>query len=166
MIESILLGILQGLTEFLPVSSSGHLVLAQEILSGFTGPAAAFDVLLHGGTLVAVLIYFRNDLARIISDLSRPREGGWRLPILLVIGSVPAGLVGVLLSDKIEPMFSAPRDRAAGMAPRSTVWMATPKGSSRAASSSEIWPGMGNTHFEGQAINSRSAPSWGACPAQ
>ncbi|HDL53726.1 MAG TPA: undecaprenyl-diphosphate phosphatase, partial [Proteobacteria bacterium] len=56
--NSILLGILQGVTEFLPVSSSGHLVLAQSILPGFSSPSAAFDILLHGGTLVAVIAYF------------------------------------------------------------------------------------------------------------
>jgi undecaprenyl-diphosphatase len=115
MFESILLGILQGLTEFLPVSSSGHLVLAQELLAGFDGPAAAFDVLLHGGTLVAVLIYFRSDLVRIARDLGRPADGGWRLPALLVLGSIPAGVVGVFLSDMIEPLFSSPKVAAGGL---------------------------------------------------
>ena len=86
MFESILLGILQGLTEFLPVSSSGHLVLAQELLAGFDGPAAAFDVLLHGGTLAAVFCYFRQDLLQIAKDSFRPSEGGWRLPLLLIVG--------------------------------------------------------------------------------
>jgi undecaprenyl-diphosphatase len=115
MFESILLGILQGLTEFLPVSSSGHLVLAQELLAGFDGPAAAFDVLLHGGTLAAVLIYFRNDLVQIVRDMSRPGDGGWRLPGLLLLGSVPAGIVGVFFSEAIEPLFSAPRVAAIGL---------------------------------------------------
>jgi undecaprenyl-diphosphatase len=108
MIESILLGILQGLTEFLPVSSSGHLVLAQELLAGFDAPAAAFDVLLHGGTLAAVLVYFRADLFEIIGGLAHPGKGGWRLPILLVAGSVPAGIVGVFFPDLITPLFSVP----------------------------------------------------------
>jgi len=71
MFESILLGIVQGLTEFLPVSSSGHLVLAQSLLPGFSAPAAAFDVLLHGGTLVAVVLYFHRDLADITVGLGR-----------------------------------------------------------------------------------------------
>jgi len=115
MFESILLGILQGLTEFLPVSSSGHLVLVQELLAGFHGPAAAFDVLLHGGTLAAVLLYFRRDIFQIVGDMARPSEGGWRLPALLVIGSIPAGIVGVFLSNVIEPLFSAPRVASGGL---------------------------------------------------
>ena len=115
MFESILLGILQGLTEFLPVSSSGHLVLAQELLSGFNMPAAAFDVLLHGGTLAAVLVYFRDDLVQMAHDMARPSERGWRLPALLVIGSIPAGVVGVFLSEMIEPLFSAPRVASVGL---------------------------------------------------
>lgn len=115
MLESILLGILQGLTEFLPVSSSGHLVLAQELLAGFNMPAAAFDVLLHGGTLAAVLIYFRGDILDIMRDLFKPGGGGWRLPALLLLGSIPAGIVGVFLSDMIEPLFSAPKVAAIGL---------------------------------------------------
>jgi undecaprenyl-diphosphatase len=115
MFESILLGILQGLTEFLPVSSSGHLVLAQQLLTGFDGPAAAFDVLLHGGTLAAVLIYFKDDLVQIFHGMARPSYEGWRLPILLVIGSIPAGVVGVFMSDKIEPLFSSTKVAAGGL---------------------------------------------------
>ncbi|UCF89616.1 MAG: undecaprenyl-diphosphate phosphatase [bacterium] len=115
MFESILLGILQGLTEFLPVSSSGHLVLAQEVLSGFGGPAAAFDVLLHGGTLAAVLFYFRGDVAGILRDAARPAEGGWRLPALLILATIPAGVVGLLLAERIEPLFSSPKTAALGL---------------------------------------------------
>jgi len=115
MIESVLLGILQGLTEFLPVSSSGHLVLAQELLTGFKGAPAAFDVLLHGGTLAAVLIYFRDDVLQLMRGMLTPGDGGWRLPVLLIIGSVPAGIVGVFFSDMIEPLFSAPRVAAIGL---------------------------------------------------
>jgi undecaprenyl-diphosphatase len=113
--ESIILGVLQGLTEFLPVSSSGHLVLVQEMMAGFDGPAAAFDVLLHGGTLAAVLIYFRSDLAQMFQGITHPSDGGWRLPILLVIGSIPAGVVGVFMADMIEPLFSAPKVAAGGL---------------------------------------------------
>jgi len=115
MIESVILGVIQGLTEFLPVSSSGHLVLAQKFLSGFGGPAAAFDVMLHGGTLAAVLIYFRKDLFGIVRDLGRPREGGWRLPALLVFGSIPAGVVGVFFSHALEPLFSSPVVASVGL---------------------------------------------------
>lgn len=115
MFESVLLGILQGLTEFLPVSSSGHLVLAQSLLPGFDGPAVAFDVLLHAGTLAAVLIYFRHDLAGIAADFTHPRERGLRLPLLLAVGTVPAAMVGVFFEDAIKPLFTSPRFAAAGL---------------------------------------------------
>jgi undecaprenyl-diphosphatase len=115
MLESILLGILQGLTEFLPISSSGHLVIAQSLLHGFNEPGVVFDVLLHAGTLTAVLVYFRRDLAQMAKGLLRPGEGGLRLPILLAVGTVPAGLVGVFFEDAIKPLFSAPVIASAGL---------------------------------------------------
>lgn len=115
MFESILLGILQGLTEFLPVSSSGHLVIAQSLLTGFDGPAAAFDVLLHGGTLLAVLAYFRKDIVQILKDMGDPGLGGLRLPILLLVGTLPAGIVGVGFGDSIKPLFSSPSVASVGL---------------------------------------------------
>ena len=130
MFESILLGILQGLTEFLPVSSSGHLVLAQDVLKGFHGPAAAFDVLLHGGTLAAVFIYFRKDLLELVRGIGHPREGGWKLPLLLVAGSLPAGVVGVFLADAIEPLFSAPRVASLGLLVTAAILVVAVKGGS------------------------------------
>ena len=111
----ILLGIIQGLTEFLPVSSSGHLVLAQSLIPGFTAPPAAFDVLLHGGTLLAVLAYFWRDIVDIVSGLARPGKGGWRLPAVIIVGSVPVGIVGVFFSESIEGMFRSPMVAAGGL---------------------------------------------------
>ena len=70
-LDAILLGILQGATEFLPVSSSGHLVLAQHLLGGFEQPGVLFDVLLHVGTMIAVAIYFWRDLLGLITSLWR-----------------------------------------------------------------------------------------------
>ena len=115
MIESILLGILQGLTEFLPVSSSGHLVIAQSLLPGFLEPAVVFDVLLHAGTLAAVLVYFRRDLLEIGRGFLSPGEGGFHLPVLLAVGTVPAALVGVFFADAIKPLFAAPASASAGL---------------------------------------------------
>jgi len=112
---AIVLGVVQGLTEFLPVSSSGHLVLAQAFIPGFSGPPAAFDVLLHGGTLIAVLAYFRQDVLKMAAGLKRPREGGLNLPLLLVAGTVPAGIVGGFFKDRIEILFHAPAVASAGL---------------------------------------------------
>ncbi len=112
--HALILGILQGLTEFLPVSSSGHLVLGQSIL-GLKEPELVFDVLLHVGTLAAVLIFYGKDLWRIgrgwcASLVGRDSsDGAARTGWLLILGSVPAGIVGVFLGDLVEKMFVSPK---------------------------------------------------------
>lgn len=94
--QSLFLGIIQGLTEFLPVSSSGHLILTP-ILLGWHMQSLAFDVVLHLGTASALLIYFWKDLYRI----SRSP----RLIKVLLIGSIPAGVLGYFLEGVIENVF-------------------------------------------------------------
>jgi len=89
------LGLVQGLTEFLPVSSSGHLVLAQSLIPGFTQPGVLFDVVLHFGTTFAVLYYF----ARRILSLDR------KYLTLLAVGTIPAALVGYFFQKSLEGMF-------------------------------------------------------------
>lgn len=155
MLESILLGILQGLTEFLPVSSSGHLVLAQSLLPGFDGPAVAFDVLLHAGTLGAVIIYFRQDLARIAVDCTRPREGGLHLPWLLAVGTVPAGIVGVFFADAIRPLFTAPRTASVGLLVTAlllTMAWRVGTGGKRSIESMTLWAALFIGTFQAVAI--------------
>lgn len=120
-LPSVLLGILQGVTEFLPVSSSGHLVLAQGVLPGFSAPPAAFDALLHAGTLVSVLVFFRGDIAAMLAGMfgalppGSTRGRGWRLPLLILLGSLPAGVVGVAFKDQLEGLFAMPLVAAAGL---------------------------------------------------
>ena len=98
MIEAIILGILQGLTEFLPVSSSAHLILAPWFFKwqGIVD-TLSFDVALHFGTLLALLFYFRKDWIEIIRGI--PQKDGmiWKL----LVGTIPAGIVGVLFHDWI-----------------------------------------------------------------
>lgn len=94
--QGIFFGILQGLTEFLPVSSSGHLVLAQK-LANFSSPGILLETTLHAGTLLAIVFYFRETVFR----LDR------KLATLIIVGSVPAGVVGFLLSDGIKPLFES-----------------------------------------------------------
>jgi undecaprenyl-diphosphatase len=101
-LSSVILGIIQGLTEFLPVSSSGHLVLAQSLIPGFSQPGVLFDITLHMGTLLAVLFYFRKK----IFSLSK------NYLIFLLIGTVPAVLAGVLFGDYLESLFSSARATA------------------------------------------------------
>jgi undecaprenyl-diphosphatase len=106
--QSVALGALQGATEFLPVSSSGHLAIAQYYLAGFSQPGVLFDVLLHLGTMIAVLIYFRRDVAAlIISPWNRTPEGkkDLRLLWLLVLGSIPTGIIGLAGKDLATDLF-------------------------------------------------------------
>ncbi|WP_418790156.1 undecaprenyl-diphosphate phosphatase [Phosphitispora sp. TUW77] len=97
-LESIILGIIQGLTEFLPISSSGHLVLFQRLL-GLEEAILTFDVLLHLGTLAAVICVFRND---IISIIRRPFQ---RLTLLLILATIPTGIMGLAFKDFFEKLF-------------------------------------------------------------
>ena len=109
--QATILGILQGLTEFLPVSSSGHLVIMQHYL-GLKHPLLLFDVVLHAGTLAAVLLYFRKDIFGIALSLIRftQKEPGQALQrklfYLILLGSIPIALVGVLLRRPIEKLFA------------------------------------------------------------
>ena len=106
--ESALLGLLQGLTEFLPVSSSGHLVLAQALL-GVKQPGVSFEVILHLGTLLSVLVYFRRRVWSMVRAVFVPGDRERRTIVFLVVGTVPAALAGLLLKDLFESAFSSPR---------------------------------------------------------
>ena len=110
-VEAILLGILQGATEFLPVSSSGHLVLAQHMLGNFEQVGVLFDVLLHLGTLVAVAIYFWNDLSGLISSLWRRDDLAKQqrfMVCLLIAGSIPTAIIGLTFKDFFIGLFEKP----------------------------------------------------------
>jgi undecaprenyl-diphosphatase len=112
--QAALLGILQGMTEFLPVSSSGHLVLGQALL-GFAKPQLLFDILLHVGTLAAVLAFYGADAWRILRAWvlslagKNPDPASARTAWLILLASVPAGFVGILFDDFIEGLFASPR---------------------------------------------------------
>ncbi len=117
-IDALLLGILQGLTEFLPISSSGHLVLAKELFNLDTSGNIAFDVFVHFGTLISVLILFWKDVRIILLSLLQALKNPLRLHILfkenehfkiaifILLASIPAGIVGVAYDDEIETLFS------------------------------------------------------------
>lgn len=115
--QSIILGIVQGLTEFLPISSSGHLVLLPYFLNWQLPEKEMFifNVLVQVGTLVAVLVYFWKDLLAIISSFFSQIFKGQpfatheaRLGWLLIIATIPAGLAGILFDDLVEDAFSSP----------------------------------------------------------
>ena len=107
--EAIFLGILQGVTEFLPVSSSGHLVLAEYFLD-LKDAGLAFDVILHMGTLVAVMTYFYKDwllMAKSFTGKSKDPNSR-RLLFLLLIGTIPGALAGFLLEHAASTYFRSP----------------------------------------------------------
>lgn len=112
--ESVTLGVIQGLTEFLPISSSGHLVLAHDFLGVVGEGSLAFDAVLHLATATAVLIYFKTDFWILFQALLRKLG---RLPVhapdltmayALLIGTIPAVIIGIFLEDIIATLFRNP----------------------------------------------------------
>ncbi len=97
--EAVLSGVVQGLTEFLPVSSSGHLVLLHKIF-GFKEPQLAFDIFLHIGTMISVLIFFAKDIINIILKDRKTL-------LLLILACVPTFVIGFLLKDIAEKLFGS-----------------------------------------------------------
>lgn len=105
--ESILLGAFQGVTEFLPISSSGHLVLLEHFLGLPAAKMLPFDVVLHGGTLLAVMILFWRDILQLIQSLFVPAMAKQRrFLLILIIATLPAAIVGFLWEDLFENVRS------------------------------------------------------------
>lgn len=100
--HAIFLAVIQGLTEFLPVSSSGHLVLFQKLFN-FSEPPVFFDILLHLGTLTAILVFFRKDIIFFIKKW-KDNVNIW---LYLLVGSIPAAVFGFWLNSRIETVFNS-----------------------------------------------------------
>ena len=120
LVEAVVLGLIQGLTEFLPISSSAHLRIAGIFLEGGRDPGAAFTAIIQLGTELAVLVYFRRDIVRIVRAFvlgllgTKGADGGPRVPRtdpdyrmgwLIIVGSLPIVILGVLLQSTIETSF-------------------------------------------------------------
>jgi len=112
LVEAFILGAIQGITEWLPISSSGHLVLAQDILDMTSQENLVFDLIVHLGTLLAVCVYFSKELGRIIVSMltSKNRRDAQMntlrtLGFLLLVATIPAAIVGVLISSFVEDLF-------------------------------------------------------------
>jgi undecaprenyl-diphosphatase len=115
-IQSAILGLVQGLTEFLPVSSSAHLVIVPNAL-GWAQPSVFFDVMLHAGTLLAAVIYFRRDIVSITaSGLRSVRDENGRVNTLwlLLLATIPAAILGLIFKSFFERFFDIPA-AAAGL---------------------------------------------------
>jgi undecaprenyl-diphosphatase len=102
----VVLGLVQGLTEFLPISSSGHLVLAEEFL-GWKSPGLYFEVGLHLATLLSVFIAFGSRIRALVHGLVARERDAWRYAGLLILASVPAGVAGILFRDFFERSFES-----------------------------------------------------------
>ena len=115
-LEALLLGVIQGLTEFLPVSSSGHLMIGQHLL-GMSEPQLLFDIILHVGTLGAVVAFYRDDVLSVVRGLYSGIVGGFqersldaavepegmRLSLLVLLTMLPTGIIGVFLDKLLDP---------------------------------------------------------------
>jgi undecaprenyl-diphosphatase len=106
LIHIVVLALMQGITEFLPISSSAHLILPKEIL-GWPDQGLVFDVAVHVGSLAAVLIYFHKDILNLVVEwsrslLTRQQSDGSRLGWMIIIATIPTGLAGLIFKDVVE----------------------------------------------------------------
>jgi len=120
LLHLIILAVVQGLTEFLPVSSSGHLVLVEHWLGAFTGDVF-LNVVLHVGTLLAVLVVYARDIRRLLTFDAVAVQ----YIVALVVGTLPAVVVGLLFKDTIEGLFSSPRAAAAALIVTGLILLST-----------------------------------------
>jgi len=115
--QALILGLIQGITEFLPVSSSGHLALSEKLF-GLSGNNLRFEVFVHLGTLLAVVVFFRLKVWKLIKSVFMGRmyyQKGWhftddnlRLSLLLILATIPAAFIGYKFDDVIEQAFASP----------------------------------------------------------
>jgi len=112
--QAIFLGVIQGVTEFMPISSSGHLVFFQSLFR-LKEPQLFFDVMLHLGTLLSVIVFFRADIQEILQGIGRvlkKKEGthqGAKFFLWIILATVPTGLMGIIFHDWFKSLFSRPK---------------------------------------------------------
>lgn len=108
-LKMLLLAVVQGLTEFLPVSSSGHLVLAKELLGFKSLSGLGVELLLHAGTLLAVFAYYRAFIAKTLLGLFRREAEAWRFALAVLLSMIPAVLLGLAAEETLEALADRPR---------------------------------------------------------
>ena len=124
LLEAVILGIVQGLTEFFPVSSSGHLVLAESML-GVNPPGVSFEVLVHLATLVSVLVVYRRRVVELAVGAVRRDTAALRYIGLILLATLPAGIAGNALSGSVSRLFDRPLIAATGLLVTGAVVYAT-----------------------------------------
>ena len=138
MIEVTLLSVLQGVAEFLPISSSGHLVLGKGLL-GMQEMGMRIDIFLHVGTLIAIFAFYFAVIRRILVNLE------WAYMLKVVVSAVPAGVVGVLFKDQLEVAFASPKMVGGALVFTGVVLTLTrflPKGDKDVSFARAIWMGV------------------------
>jgi undecaprenyl-diphosphatase len=110
-VRVLILAVVQGVTEFLPVSSSAHLLIGKELL-GLDAPGVHFEVLLHLGTLAAVVAFYRTRLAEIVTGLLAGSRAAWLTGGLLALSTVPAAVAWVVFGDRLDALFGDRRQAA------------------------------------------------------
>jgi len=138
MLDVTLLSILQGIAEFLPISSSGHLVLGKQLL-GLQELGMRIDIFLHVGTLLAIFAFYFSVIRRIIVNLE------WSYLLKVVLSAVPAGIVGVLFKDPLEAAFASPKMVGGALIFTGLVLTATrflPKGDKDISFGCALWMGL------------------------
>lgn len=130
-LAAIILGLIQGVTEWLPVSSTGHLVLAQELMRLPAAESVLFDLFVHAATLLSVVVFLRRDLAKIVGSMLKRKEAldaaslaSRRLGWLALLATVPALFAGLLLSGYLEEVFTPAATAIALLVTGAMLWVA------------------------------------------
>jgi undecaprenyl-diphosphatase len=136
--EAIVLGLVQGLTEFLPVSSSGHLVVAQALM-GIREQGLLFEITVHVATLVSVLVFYRRRVGELVVGAVRGRPEAWRYGGKLVVATLPAVAAALLLGDWLDAQFDHPAVAGAGLLVTGAVLWTTRRTVARGVASEPGW---------------------------
>lgn len=140
--QGVVLGVVQGLTEFLPVSSSGHLVVAERAL-GVARQGVVVEVALHVATLGAVLLVYRRRIWGLLAGLTRNDGRSWRYLALLAVATLPAGLAGVMLGDWFQRAFDSLAIVGVDFLLTGAILWSTRSPAARATGSEPSWRGAG-----------------------
>lgn len=122
LLKLIILGAIQGVTEFLPISSSGHLVLTKSLL-GFPSEGAFLEVVLHAGTLIPILIYYRKRIWTLTHGLLMGEADSWRMCLLLAMATIPTGIAYLSVKDWLDRAYQSPLTAATALCVTGVIMM-------------------------------------------
>ncbi len=137
LLKLIILGAIQGVTEFLPISSSGHLVLTKSFL-GFPSEGAFLEVTLHAGTLIPILVFYRKRIGGLIRGVLTRDAESWRTAGMLVVATIPTGLAYLLVKDTLDRAYQSPIAAATALCITGVLMMIPIRTSTRPASALSV----------------------------